>query len=124
MAVAQVRNKDGQFVEPNDDTFAAAAAGANWSAAPGFGISLPSQPGPKSWPITGATFILVHKAPDKAEEVAETLKFFDWAFKKGAAMATELDYVPLPAALTDQVRKGWGEIKDKSGKALYQGQAS
>ena len=124
MPVAQVRNKDGQFVEPNDETFAAAAAGANWTTAPGFGISLTSQPGAQSWPITGATFILVHKSPDKPEEVAEALRFFDWAFKKGDAMAAELDYVPLPDALTDQVRKAWGEVKDKSGKPLYQGQAS
>jgi phosphate transport system substrate-binding protein len=122
MPVAQVRNKDGNFVTPSDDTFAAAAAGADWSAAPGFGISLTSQPGAQAWPIAGATFILVHKNPERPEQVAEALKFFDWAFKNGAAMAAELDYVPLPASLADQVRKAWGEIKDKSGKPLHPGQ--
>ena len=81
---AQVRNKDGRFVRPDDRTFAAAAANADWSAAPGFGISLVNQPGAQAWPITGATFILVHKAPDKPERVAEVLKFFDWAYLNGA----------------------------------------
>lgn len=121
---AQLQNKDGQFVAPSDDAFAAAAAGANWNAAPGFGISLTSQPGAKSWPITGATFILVHKNPTKGEEVTEALRFFDWAYKNGGKMASELDYVPLPGNVADQVRKVWSEqIKDSSGKALF-GKAS
>lgn len=123
--VAQLRTKDGQFVSPADDTFAAAAAGANWNSAPGFGISLVNQAGAKAWPITGATFILVYKAPDNPERVAEVLKFFDWAYKNGDKLAAELDYVPLPDNVADQVRQVWSkEIKDKSGKAVFQGKSS
>ncbi len=123
--VAQMRNKDGQFVYPSDDTFAAAAANADWNSAPGFGISLVNQTGGQAWPITGATFILVYKSPDKPEQVTEVLKFFDWAYKNGDKMAAELDYVPLPDKVADQVRDVWSkEIKDKSGKALYTGKAS
>jgi phosphate transport system substrate-binding protein len=123
--VAQMRNKDGQFVAPSDDTFAAAAANADWSSAPGFGISLVNQTGGQAWPITGATFILVYKSPDRPEQVTEVLKFFDWAYKNGDKLAAELDYVPLPDKVADQVRDVWSkEIKDKSGKALYSGKAS
>jgi phosphate transport system substrate-binding protein len=122
--VAQMRNRDGQFVAPSDDTFAAAAAGADWNSAPGFGISLVNQVGAKAWPITGATFILVYKQPDNPERVAEALKFFDWAYRQGDQMATELDYVPLPDNVADQVRKTWADVKDKSGKPLYQGKSS
>lgn len=122
---AHLQNKDGQFVAPDDKAFAAAAANANWNAAPGFGISLTNQSGAQAWPITGATFILVHKNPDRPEQVAEVLKFFDWAYKKGDAMASELDYVPLPDNVADKVRDVWSkEIKDKGGKPLFQGKAS
>jgi phosphate transport system substrate-binding protein len=120
-----MRNKDGQFVYPSDDTFAAAAANADWNSAPGFGISLVNQTGGQAWPITGATFILVYKSPDKPEQVTEVLKFFDWAYKNGDKLAAELDYVPLPDKVADQVRDVWSkEIKDKSGKALHTGKAS
>jgi phosphate transport system substrate-binding protein len=122
--VAQMRNKDSQFVDPNDDTFVAAAANADWNSAPGFGISLVNQAGGKAWPITGATFILIYKQPDNPERVAETLKFFDWAYRSGDPLAADLDYVPLPDNVADHVRKTWAEIKDKSGKALYQGKSS
>lgn len=121
---AQLRNKDGQFVSPDDKAFAAAAANADWNAAPGFGISLTNQPGAQAWPITGATFILVHKSPDKPDQVAETLKFFDWAYRSGGQLAAGLDYVPLPDRVADQVRQVWTkDIKDKSGKPLYQGKS-
>ena len=122
--VAQLQNKDGQFVAPTDQGFAAAAANANWSSAPGFGISLTNQPGAQAWPITGATFILVYKSPDKPEQTAEVLKFFDWAYKSGGKLASDLDYVPLPAPVGDMVRKAWGEVKDKSGKGVYMGKSS
>jgi phosphate transport system substrate-binding protein len=123
--VAQMRNKDGQFVSPSDETFAAAAANAKWDSAPGYGISLVNQSGAKAWPITGATFILVYKNPENAERVAETLKFFDWAYKSGDKLASDLDYVPLPDAVAEQVRQTWAkEIKDKSGKALFQPKSS
>ncbi|HYI89416.1 MAG TPA: phosphate ABC transporter substrate-binding protein PstS [Beijerinckiaceae bacterium] len=118
---AQLQNKDGQFVRPDAKAFAAAAEGADWNAAPGFGISLTNQAGAQSWPITGATFILVHKTPEKPEQVAEALKFFDWAYRQGDEMASDLDYVPLPDKVAEQVRQTWTkEIKDKSGRPLYQ----
>ena len=97
--VAQMRNKDGQFVSPDNASFAAAAANANWTSQPGFGIPLTSQPGAQAWPITGATFILVYKNPDKPEQAAEVLKFFDWAFKQGDKLAEELDYRDGPPDL-------------------------
>ncbi|HEX8664197.1 MAG TPA: phosphate ABC transporter substrate-binding protein PstS [Beijerinckiaceae bacterium] len=123
--VAQVRNRDGQFVAPTAEAFAAAAANADWAAAPGFGISLVNQPGAQAWPITGATFILVSKTPDKPERVAEVLKFFDWAYRNGGKLAAGLDYVPLPEKVAGEVRKVWSqELKDKAGKALYEGKAS
>jgi phosphate transport system substrate-binding protein len=122
---AQLQNKDGQFVRPDDATFAAAAANANWNAAPGFGISLTNQAGAQAWPITGATFILVYKNPEKPEQTAEVLKFFDWAYKNGDKLAADLDYVPLPDSVADQVRQVWSqEIKAKDGKPVYQGRPS
>ncbi len=117
---AQLQNKSGKFVSPDAKTFQAAAAGADWKSAPGFGISLTNQPGDEAWPITAPTFILVHKAPEKPEQVAEALKFFDWAFKNGDQMAAELDYVALPPQVEDMVRASWAEdIKDKSGQPLF-----
>jgi phosphate transport system substrate-binding protein len=115
---AQLQNKSGKFVSPDARTFQAAAAGADWKAAPGFGISLTNQPGDEAWPITAPTFILVHRTPEKPEQVAEALKFFDWAFKNGDQMAAELDYVALPSQVEDMVRASWTEIKDKSGQPL------
>jgi phosphate transport system substrate-binding protein len=115
---AQLQNKSGKFVSPDAGTFQAAAAGADWKAAPGFGISLTNQLGDKAWPITAPTFILVHRTPEKPEQVAEALKFFDWAFKNGDQMAAELDYVALPSQVEDMVRASWTEIKDKSGQPL------
>ncbi len=117
--VAQLQNKDGKFISPEAKTFQAAAANANWSAAPGYGISLTNQPGAEAWPITAPTFILVPKTPEKPEQVAEVLKFFDWAYKNGDKLAADLDYVPLPDNVVDQVRKSWGEIKTKAGQPVY-----
>jgi len=120
MVYAMLKNADGQFVEPEDDAFKAAAANADWAKAPGMFLVLTNQPGKASWPVTGASFILMHKSQDKPAEAKEVLKFFDWAFKNGAEMATELDYVPLPAALVKQIQDGWkANIKDASGKAVW-----
>ena len=117
---AQLRNKDGKFVSPDNATFQAAAAGADWTSAPGYGIALTDQPGADAWPITAPTFILVHKNPAKPEQVAEVLKFFDWAYKNGDKMAADLDYVPLPDKVTDMIRKTWAqEIKTSGGQAVY-----
>jgi phosphate transport system substrate-binding protein len=117
--VAQLQNKDGKFVAPEAKTFQAAAANANWNGAPGFGISLTSQPGAEAWPITAPTFILVPKTPEKPEQVADVLKFFDWAYKNGDKLAADLDYVPLPDNVVEHVRKSWGEIKTKAGQPVY-----
>jgi len=120
MVYTMLKNADGQFVEPEDDAFKAAAANADWAKAPGMFLVLTNQPGKASWPVTGASFILMHKSQDKPAEAKEVLKFFDWAFKNGAEMATELDYVPLPAALVKQIQDGWkANIKDASGKAVW-----
>jgi len=100
----QMRNKDGKFVNPDADAFAAAAAGANWSAQPGFGISLTSQAGEKSWPITAPTFVLIPSEPKDPKRAAEVVKFFDWAFKGGAKLAADLDYVALPEKVAGDVR--------------------
>jgi len=120
MAYASVQNKDGLFVQPDDATFQAAAAFADWKAAPGFYQILTNQPGKTSWPITGASFILMHVKQDKPQNAAEVLKFFDWSFKNGQKMASELDYVPIPDSVTKVIADAWkGEIKDTSGKIVW-----
>ncbi|MGA8864915.1 MAG: phosphate ABC transporter substrate-binding protein PstS [Gallionella sp.] len=120
MSYGQVKNMDGQFVKPNNESFKAAAAGARWDKAPGMYLLLTEQPGKESWPITGATFILMHKVQDKPETAKGVLKFFDWAYANGGNMASELDYVPLPDSLVKLIHREWKEkIKDKSGKAVW-----
>jgi phosphate transport system substrate-binding protein len=112
MNFAQLRNRDGKFVAPDDLTFAAAAAGVNWSKTPGMGIFLTNQPGANSWPIAGASFILMYKNPENKANAAEVIKFFEWAFKNGGKMAEELDYVPMPASVTDYIAKSvWSQVK-------------
>ena len=119
LAVGQVKNRDGNFVMPNIDTFRAAAAGADWAKAPGMYVILTDQPGKNSWPISGASFILMHKTQTKVDNAKEVLKFFDWSFKNGDQMATDLDYVPMPDPVVKLIATAWKEIKDPSGKALY-----
>ena len=112
MTHVKLQNRDGKYVDPDDSTFAAAAAGADWFSTPGMGISLVNQKGAQAWPITGATFILMYREPKNAKNSQETIKFFDWAFVNGAKMAAELDYVPLPKAVTDRIRSDvWTQIK-------------
>jgi phosphate transport system substrate-binding protein len=107
----QLKNRDGHYVNPNEESFAAAAADADWFSKPGMGISIIDATGAKSWPIAGASFILVYSRPADPKSSAEVIKFFDWAFKNGKAMASELDYVALPDSLTDQIRaKVWSQI--------------
>jgi len=119
LAHTLLQNADGQFVGPDDNSFKAAAAGADWSKA-AFGAILTGQPGKASWPITGATFILMHKVQAKPEQAQGVLKFFDWAFANGGKFAADLDYVPLPDALTRQIRGAWAaQVKDGGGKALW-----
>ena len=108
----QLLNRDGKYVEPDDLTFAAAAAGADWKSVPGMGLSLVNLKGAQSWPITGASFALMYKTPDKVADSNEVLKFFDWAFKNGKKMAEELDYVALPDAVTKLISDtAWSQIK-------------
>ena len=117
MSHVLLRNKDGAFVAPDDSSFKAAAAGAEWNKS--FYQVLTDQPGKDSWPITGATFILMHKQQDKPAAATAALKFFDWAYASGDKMADELDYVPLPASVKDLVRKLWTDsLKDSAGKAV------
>ena len=105
MTYISLKNRDGNYVEPDDLTFAAAAAGTDWSKIPGMGTFITNAAGPKSWPITGASFILMYKNPEKKANSAEVMKFFDFAFKEGKKMAEDLDYVPMPDATTDFIRK-------------------
>jgi phosphate transport system substrate-binding protein len=113
-------NKDGKTVEPTSATFAAAASHADWSSQPGFGVILANQPGDDSWPMTAATWILVYKQPKDTAATAEALKFFAWAYKNGAKMAEELDYVPMPDNVVAEVEKMWSaDIKDSAGKPVF-----
>jgi phosphate transport system substrate-binding protein len=117
MSHVMLKNKDGQFVGPDEDNFKAAAAGAEWAKS--FYQVLTEQPGKEAWPITGATFILMHKSQDKPESAANALKFFEWAYNSGDKMAADLDYVPMPDNVKTMVRKLWADnIKDASGKAV------
>ena len=109
MSHVLLQNKDGVFVAPDDLTFKAAAANAQWAKS--FNQVLTQQAGKDSWPITGATFILMHAQSAKPAQSAAALKFFDWAFDKGDAMATDLEYVPLPEPVKALVRKAWTGIK-------------
>jgi phosphate transport system substrate-binding protein len=109
----QMQNRDGKFVRPDDKTFAAAAAGADWFSTPGMGISIVDQPGAAAWPISTASFIIMYRDPENKAASAEVLKFFDYAFRNGKKAALELDYVPLPDALTEQIRQRvWNQIKN------------
>jgi phosphate transport system substrate-binding protein len=115
-----LQNAAGQFPQPQAPAFAAAAAGADWTKAPGNYLLLLNQPGAKSWPITGATFILVYKAQANPATGKAVLSFFDWAYKNGDAAAAQLDYVPLPAAVKTLVRKQWAaNVKGADGKPVY-----
>jgi phosphate transport system substrate-binding protein len=113
-------NKSGKSVAPTAETFAAAAANADWLGTPGFSVILTDQPGDQSWPIAGATFILIPKKPPDPAAAGEALRFFSWAFARGGEMAAALDYVPLPASVVGAVEKMWtNNIKDASGKPLF-----
>ncbi len=116
----QLKNKDGQFLQPDDENFKAAAASAEWTKTPGFAVILTDAAGKNSWPITGVSYILMHKAQADAIKGKEVVKFFDYAYKSGAAAAAELDYVPMPASVVKLVQDAWkANLKDASGKAIY-----
>ena len=118
MTYLTMKNSSGEVVQPSDDAFKAAAAGADWNKS--FYQILTNEPGKAAWPIAGATFILLHKTQDKPAQGQEVMKFFDWACKSGGTMAANLDYVPLPESVVNQIRSTWkNSVKDASGKALY-----
>ena len=120
MAHTQLQNREGAFLQPDDAAFKAAAASADWAKAPGFGVVLTDQPGKASWPITGASYIIIYKAQADAAKGKEVLKFFDWAYREGDAAATDLDYVPMPDAVTKLVQDAWrANVKDAAGKAIW-----
>jgi len=113
-------NKDGQTVAPEAKSFQAAAANADWEKSEGFYVILTDEPGPESWPIAGATFILIHKQPKDPAAAAAALNFFAWAYAKGDKMAEELDYVPMPENVVQAIQKVWADqIRDASGKPIY-----
>lgn len=115
-----LQNREGQFVKPDDKSFQSAAAGADWNNAPGFYEILTDEPGKNSWPITGATFILMRKSQANAANAKEVLKFFDWAFKDGDDLALALDYIPMPDAVVKLIQAEWkAKIKDASGKPIW-----
>ena len=120
LTTANTINKDGKTVAPNAKAFQAAAANADWEKADGFYLILTDQSGPDSWPVTGATFILIHKQPPDPASAAEALKFFAWAYAKGDKMAEELDYVPMPDNVVNAIQKVWAaQVKDGSGKPVF-----
>ena len=120
MSHTQLKNKDGVFLQPDDDAFKAAAAGAEWTKTPGFAIVLTDAAGKASWPITGVSYILMHKDQADAAKGKEVLKFFDWAYKNGNAAAVELDYVPMPDSVSKLVEAAWkSNLKDTTGKAIW-----
>ncbi len=120
MTYTLLQNAAGEYPVPSDVSFKAAASHADWSKSAFYEI-LTNEPGKDSWPITGATFILVHKVQEKPQQGTEVLKFFSWAYKNGSKMADELDYVPLPDSLVKTIHTAWGEIKDSSGKTISAG---
>lgn len=120
MSHVRMSNKAGKIVEPGIASFQAAAANADWAAAPGMNLVLTNAEGDASWPITGAVFVFFHKQPEKPENLASAIKFFDWAYAKGSAEAIALDYVPMPEAVTTLVRQLWKDsLKDSAGQPLY-----
>jgi len=120
MDYVQMKNHDGQFVKPFDVNFKAAAANAKWKADENFYQVLTNQPGKESWPISGATFILMHAKEDDAAAAKDVLKFFDWAYSNGGKLAADLDYVPLPENVTKLIRDAWkAQIKGADGKAVW-----
>lgn len=117
MTTAVVQNAAGAYVVPDDAAFMAAAASADWSKS--FYQILTQQSGKEAWPISGATFIMMHVAQEKPQQASAALKFFDWAYNQGDKMAEELDYVALPKSVEDAVRKTWAQIRGADGQAVY-----
>ncbi len=116
MTYAQMQNSTGVFVSPDDSAFKAAAAGADWLKS--FYQILTNQPGKDAWPLTGATFVLMHAKQDKPAQATASLKFFEWAYKNGDKTADDLDYVPMPGVVKAAIEKSWSDIKDGAGRSV------
>ncbi len=123
MPCTLMQNHDGRYVKPDSSTFQAAAAGANWQQAPGFYEILTDEPGKDSWPIAGATFILMHKVQENPGQAREVLKFYSWAYANGGKMAEDLVYVPMPPAVVKLIEASWKQIKSTSGALVWTGGA-
>jgi phosphate transport system substrate-binding protein len=120
ISFANLINKDGKTVSPTSETFKAAAANADWNSVPGYGVILSDQPGAQSWPMTAATFILLHRQPRDSVAAREALKFFAWAYSKGDKMAQDLDFAPVPTSVVATIEKMWAaSIKNQAGKPLF-----
>ena len=119
LTYAAMINKEGKTVAPEMASFQAAAANADWKSVPGYGLMLTDQPGEASWPITAASFILMQTVAQDAAASSEALKFFDWAYRKGDALAEALDYVPMPDNVVGLVQEEWAKIKDPAGKPIF-----
>jgi len=120
LSYALMGNREGNYVAPDDAAFKAAAAAADWAKAPGMYLILTDQPGKNSWPITGASFILLHKTQEKPANAKEVLKFFEWSFKNGGKLAQDLDYVPMPDPVVKLIQAQWrSSLRDPSGKPIY-----
>jgi len=118
MTYGQMQNASGHFVEPSEASFKAAAGNADWKKAPGYYLLLTNQQGANSWPIAGATFILMHKKQDNAAQGEAALKFFDWAYKNGDATATSMDYIPMPGSVKEMIHTSWKQIVDANGQPV------
>jgi phosphate transport system substrate-binding protein len=118
---ASMINQAGKVVAPEAASFQAAAEGADWSSAPGFGLILSNQPGDTTWPMTAATFILIHSDPDDPAAAGEALKFFDWAYATGDQDAMAIDYIPMPDAVVEKVKQEWSKVKGQDGNPVYAG---
>lgn len=119
MSYGQMQNAGGKFVAPSEATFKAAAGNADWKKAPGYYLLLTNQPGANTWPISGATFILMHKKQDKPAQADAALKFFDWAYKNGDGAALSMDYIPLPDNVKNEIRHSWKQIVDGNGQSVW-----
>jgi phosphate transport system substrate-binding protein len=124
MNFAQLKNRDGGFVSPDRKSFQAAAANADWANAAGFYLLLTDQPGKDSWPITGASFILIHQKQQQPDRAKEVLRFFDWALREGDKLAEQLDYVPMPQNVVKAVEDSWKQVTGPDGKPVWNRQGS
>ena len=124
LAYVSLKNGDGEFVRPSRQSFQSAVANANWAGAPAVYASLADRPGSQTWPITGATFVLIYKQQQRRPTAIEMLKFFDWSFHAGAKLADELEYVPMPKDVVQLIQSAWDDVRDPKGRPIWSGAAA